>query len=159
MAKYEAKIKTKFGEIVFNFETLDELRTNLESLDVNAIAAEVSTKFGGLILKEPRLPKPGMEGIYRFTPEGKVELLRTAPSAPMAMGLLLYTYDPEPVSSEDILSSAGVKAADYVHQAAYKKYFDKTSDDKHVLTHPGRQWVESDIIPKLADKADKQSPK
>lgn len=153
MVKYEARINTAFGEIVFSFETLEELKANIDSLDVDKVSEAVKQKFGAAILKEPRPPKPGMENVYRFTPEGKVELLKTAPSAPMAMGLLLYAYDPEPVSSDEILSAAGVKAADYVYQAAYKKYFDKTIDGRFVLIHPGRQWVETEIIPKLMPKA------
>ena len=69
----------------------------------------------------------------------------------MTIGLLLYAYDPEPLSSEEMLSR-GIKAGDYVSQTAYKKYFDKTPGDKHVLTQQGRQWVETEIVPKLVPK-------
>jgi len=152
MAKYETRVKTKFGEIVFNFDSLDELKAIAGSLDVNAISDLVSKKFESVIVKEPRQAKPGLEHLYRFTPEGKVELLRTPSSAPMTIGLLLYAYDPEPVSSDEIFSSTGIIAGNFVSQITYKKYFDRTTDDRLVLTHPGRLWVETEVVTKLTPK-------
>jgi hypothetical protein len=155
MAKYEARVKTNFGEIVVNFDSTDDFEKNIESLNLDAVSNIVLKKFGSIIVKEPRKPKPGLEGLYRFTPEGKVELLKTASSAPMTIGLLLYASDPEPMSSEELLFR-GIKAGNYVSQTDYRKYFDKTPDDRHVLTQPGRQWVESEIIPKLIPQAGNQ---
>jgi len=152
MAKYEARIKTKFGKIVVNFDSIDELKSSIEALDVNAVSDIVSKKFESVIVKEPRQPKPGLECVYRFTPEGKVELLRTPPSAPMTIGLLLYAYDPEPVSSDEIFSSTGITAGNFVSQTSYKKYFDRTTDARLVLTHLGRLWVETEVVTKLPPK-------
>ena len=152
MAKYEARVKTQFGEIVVNFDSTDDLAKNIESLNLDTVSNIVLKKFGSIIVKEPRKPKPGLEGLYRFTPDGKVELLKTPSSAPMTIGLLLYASDPEPMSSEEFLFR-GITAGNYVSQTDYKKYFDKTPDDRHVLTQAGRQWVESEIISKLVPKA------
>jgi hypothetical protein len=121
----------------------------LDGLDVESVSEILSKKFGPLLGSEPRPPKPGWEHAYRFTPEGTVELLRTPPSAPMTIGVFLYAHDPQPVSSEEILSSTGVKAGDYVSQTGYKKFFDRTPDGKLILTHPGRLWVESEVASKL----------
>ena len=158
MTKFEARVRTTFGDIAFQFETLDELKIALQSLDVTSTEKEVQTKFAGVLKKEPRPAKPGLESLYRFTPEGMVELLKTAPSAPMSMGLLLYAYDGA-LSSDEIFSSCGVKAGDYVSQTTYKKFFDKTSDGKHVLTFAGRQWVENEVLPKLTKSQDETKPK
>lgn len=155
MAKYEARVKTQFGEIVVNFDSTDDLAKNIESLNLDTVSNIVLKKFGSIIVKEPRKPKPGLEGLYRFTPEGKVELLKTPSSVSMTIGFLLYAYDPEPVSSEEILSR-GIKVGSFVSQTAYKKYFDKTADDRNVLTHLGRIWVETEIIPKLIPQAGNQ---
>jgi len=152
MGKYEARVKTNFGEIVVNFDSTDDLAKNIESLNLDTVSIIVLKKFGSIIVKEPRKPKPGLEGLYRFTPDGKVELLKTPSSAPMTIGLLLYASDPEPMSSEEFLFR-GITAGNYVSQTDYKKYFDKTPDDRHVLTQAGRQWVESEIISKLVPKA------
>jgi len=151
MGKYEARVKTNFGEIVVNFDSTDDLAKNIESLNLDTVSNIVLKKFGSIIVKEPRKPKPGLEGLYRFTPDGKVELLKTPSSAPMTIGLLLYASDPEPMSSEEFLFR-GITAGNYVSQTDYKKYFDKTPDDRHVLTQAGRQWVESEIISKLVPK-------
>ena len=160
MAKYEARVKTKFGEIVIHFDSTDDLKKNIASLDLDTVSDILSKKFESIVMKEPRQPKPGRESLYRFTPEGKVELLRTPSSAPMTIGLLLYASDPEPMSSDEMLFR-GIKAGNYVSQTDYKKYFDKTPDNRHVLTHAGRQWVETEIIPKLileAGKKKKEQP-
>jgi hypothetical protein len=159
MAKYEAHVKTKFADIVINFESTDDLSKNIELLDLDAVSDIISKKFGSILMKEPRQPKPGLESLYRFTPEGKVELLKTPSSAPLTIGLLLYASDPEPMSSEEILAR-GITVGDYVSQTAYKKYFDKTTDGRHVLTHPGRIWIEKEVISKMVSKTkkEKQSP-
>jgi hypothetical protein len=148
MTKYEAIVKAKFGEIVVHFDSAVDLEKNTESLDLNAVADIVSEKFGAILSREPRQPKPGAETLYRFTPEGKVELLKTPPSAPLTLGLLLYASDPEPMSSEEILAR-GITVGNYVSQISYKQYFDKTTDGKHVLTHPGRIWIEEEVIAKM----------
>jgi hypothetical protein len=148
MTKYEARVKTRFGEIVVSSDSTDDLKKNIESLDVTAVSDAVSKKFESIIVKEPRQAKPGLESLYRFTPEGRVELLKTPSSGPMTIGLLLYASDPEPMSSDEMLSR-GIKVGNYVSQTEYRKYFDKAPDNRHVLTQSGRQWVETEIIPKL----------
>jgi hypothetical protein len=151
MAKYEARVKTTTGEIAVNFDSTDELKRHLESLDAEAVSNIISEKFGSIVAKEPRLPKPGLESLYRFTPDGKVELLKTPSSAPMTIGVLLYASDPESMSFEEFLFR-GITAGNYAWQTNYKKYFFKTPDSKLVLTQQGRQWVETDIIPQLVPK-------
>jgi len=153
MAKYEARVKTQFGEIVIGFDSTDDLKKNIDSLDVDAVSDIVSKKFEAIIRKEPRQAKPGLEGVYRFTSEGKIELFRSLQSAPMMIGLLLYAYDPEPVTSDVIFSSTGIVAYNFVSQTAYKKYFDRTKDKRLLLTHLGRIWVETEVVPKLTSKA------
>ncbi len=163
MAKYEARIKTNVGKIVIAFDSVDELKKSIDSLDIDVVSDLLDKKFGSILAKEPREAKPGWEQAYRFTPEGKVELLKTPPSAPMTIGLVLYAYDPEPTSSDLILSSTGVKAVSYISQTDYKKYFDKTADGKMILTQPGRLWVETEVRAKLgvnvATKTKKQISK
>jgi hypothetical protein len=149
MSNYETRIRTKFGEILVNFDSVEDLNKNLDALDLNAVSKTVEEKLKSVIVREPRQAKPNWHEVYRFTPQGDVELLRTPPSAPMTIGLLLYASDPDPVSSEIIFSSTGIRAGDYVSQTAYKKYFDRTPDDKLVLTHPGRLWVETEVASKV----------
>ena len=53
MAKYEAHLKTTVGEVVINFDSADDLKKNIESLDLNAVSDIISTKFGSILVKEP----------------------------------------------------------------------------------------------------------
>ena len=126
MAKYETRIKTTLGELVVHFDKIDEFRESINSLDTDALTSIVNDKLGNLIVLEPRKAKPGAEFAYRFTPRGKVELIKIPSSAPMSIGLVLYAYDPESVSAEEVFHASGAKPVSYVSQIDYRKYFDKT---------------------------------
>lgn len=149
MAKYELRTKTKFGEIVFHFDSTDEAQQNLANLDLAALEKSAAEKLGAFIVTQPRQPKQSAEFAYKFTPEGKVELNRVPSSAPTTIGLLLYAYDPDPVDPEEVFRATGVKPVAYITQTGYKKYFDKTGDGKLLLTHPGRLWVQNEVLPEL----------
>jgi hypothetical protein len=149
LPKYETRIKTTFGELIVHFDTIDQFREGLGSLDTDALSSTVNDRLGNLIVLEPRKAKPGAEFAYRFTPQGKVELVKVPSSAPMSIGLVLFAYDPEPVSAEEVFRAAGAKPVSYISQIDYRKFFDKTPEGKLLLTHPGRLWVQNEVLPKL----------
>jgi len=163
MAKYEAKVKTKFGEIVFNFDSVDELKSNIEALDVSAVSNILWKKFESVIAKEVRQPKPGCEGIYRFSPSGLVEPIQIPESKADTVALVLFAYHPEPVSTEQVSLSTGIKdvASSYLTHTSYKKFWSKTQDGKYVLGHEGIEWVLQKIVPKLkaASELEAKAPK
>ncbi len=142
-------MKTRIGELTLHFDKVEELQATIGTLEIDAVGRAIVDKLGDMIVSEPREPKLGAEFAYKFTPQGKVELNRVPSSAPTAIGLLLYAYDPEPVDSEEVFRATGVKSANYVTQIGYKKYFDKTPDGKLILTHPGRIWVQDEVLPGL----------
>ena len=149
-AKYEARIKTVFGELILHFDTIEQFRENLSSLDIEGLRSTVNEKLGNLVILEPRKAKPGAEFAYRFTSQGKVELIKIPNSAPMSIGLVLYAYDPEPVLPDEVFRASGAKPVSYISQIDYRKYFDKTPDGRLLLTHPGRLWVQNEVLTKLA---------
>jgi hypothetical protein len=61
MAKYEARVRTRFGEIVVNFDNLEELKSNLDALDASTALEIVRKKFEPFVVTETRKPKPGFE--------------------------------------------------------------------------------------------------
>lgn len=144
-------IKTKFGKIIINFDSLDELKSNIESLDINTVSDILLKKFEALIIKETRQPKPGCEEIYRFTPEGLVEILSSPESKAETVALVLFAYYPEAATVEQIALSSGIKnvASTYLPHKDYKKYWWKTEDGKYALSQEGLEWVTKKIIPKL----------
>jgi hypothetical protein len=154
MAKYEARLRTKFGEIVFNFDTLEELKSNIEALDVNMVSQILWKKFESFIPAELRKPKPGFEKLYSFTSNDLVELASIPDilSKPELVAFVLFAYHPQAASTEQISRSSGVKnaASDYLTHPNYTKFWWKTQEGTYVLGDKGLKWVSSKILPKLA---------
>jgi hypothetical protein len=151
MAKYMAVIKTKIGAIIINFDSLKELESSVESLDINAISDVLWKKFESIIVKEIRQPKPGYEDIYRFTPDGLIEILNIPESKAETVALVLFAYYPEAATIQQIALSSGIRnvASDYLSHKNYRKYWWKTEDGKYVLSQEGLEWVTKKIIPNL----------
>ena len=152
MAKYEARVKTVFGEIVVNFETLEELKSNLDALDVNTASETIREKFETVLAIEPRKQKHGLEKHYNFTSSNLVELtcIPEALSKPELIAFVLFAYHPEAASTQSVSLSSGIKnVTDYLSQTAYKKIWWKTQDGHYVLSDDGLKLVSSKILPKF----------
>jgi len=151
MTKYEARVKTDFGEIVVNFDSIEDLKTNIDSLDVGAVSDVVSKKFEAILQKEVRQPKPGFESIYRFTPSGMVEPIILPDSKAEKVAFVLFAYHPEGATSEQISLPTGIKdvASLYLAHASYKKFWTKVQEGKYGLTSEGFDWVNKKIVQKL----------
>ncbi len=161
MTKFEARLKTKFGEIVFNFDTLEELRSNIEVLDVNAVSGILWNTFESIVLTEARKSKPGFEKLYSFTARGLVELSRIPETLtkPELIAFVLFAYHPEASSTQNISISSGIKnATDYLSQTNYKKFWWKTQDGSYVLSDEGLKWVSSKILTKLTATSSEDTP-
>jgi hypothetical protein len=151
MAKYQARVKMEFGEIVVNFDTVAELKSNLEALDITSASEALREKFKGAISVE-RKPKTGCEKYYRFSPSGLVEVTSFPEtlSKPELIAFVLYAYHPEAASSQDISLSSGVREAiKYLTQTAYKKIWWKTQDGNYVLSDEGIKLVSAKVLPKF----------
>lgn len=152
MAKYEARVKTAFGEIGVNFDTLEELKSNLEALDVNTASEIMRKKFETVIVIETRKQKPGLEKHYNFTPSNLVELtyIPDALSKPELIAFVLFAYHPEAASTQSISLSSGIRnVTDYLSQTSYKKIWWKTQDGHYMLSDDGLKLVSSKILPKF----------
>jgi len=153
LPKYEVRVKTKIGEIVINFDTLEELKSNVDALDINVVTNYLS-KFESLIPTEPRKPKPGFEEIYRFTTSDLVEFINIPDTLTKSeiVALVMFAYHPEEVTSQQVVSSSGIREAvgDYLTHRDYKKYFIRR-DGTFTLSNEGLKWVTSKIVPKLKE--------
>jgi len=149
VAKYEARVKTEFGELTIHFDSIEELDDNLKSIDVYAVANSITAKLGKILVPEQRQPKPGFEDIYRFTIDGYVELLKIPTEKVDTIGVVLFAFEPSPATVEQISRSSGVtNASVYLGQPRYQKYFSRT-EDGYLLTHDGKSWVFNEVIPRL----------
>jgi hypothetical protein len=162
VAKYEASVNTKFGEIVVNFDSVEDLKASIENLDTSAVSDVVMKKFESIMKREVREPKPGFEGIYRFTPSGMAELIRIPDNKAKTVALVLYAYHPEPASIEQISLSSGIKdVIDYLTHASYRKYWSKVQEAKYVLSQEGLEWVTGKIVDEFkvnAERTESKSP-
>lgn len=150
MARYEAVLTTPFGEIRIPFETQSELEDRLKDLDIGKLSDIVSSKLGGLIPKQPLSVKPGLEAICRFRPDGVLELLLPPKTQVEAIGLALYAHDPEAVDVETIRKITGAEnPVSYLAHKSYLKYFDRTAPGKYRLSHQGKIWVSSQVLPQF----------
>lgn len=152
MAKYQARVRTAFGEIFVNFDELQELKSNLEELDLNSAVEILRKKFESVIATETRKPKHGFEAYYSFTQSNLVELtiLPETLSKPELIAFILFAYHPEATSTQSISFSSGIKnITDYLTQTAYKKMWWKTQNGEYLLSDDGLKWVSLKILPKF----------
>lgn len=153
MAKYEIRFNTRVGELSISFDTLDELKESLKVLDLKNVGEEISRNLGKLPPIQVRQPKPGLEWLYRFTPEGYVELFVKPAQKVETIAVTLFAHDPVPASPVEVALSSGVKdVMVYFRQPRYKKYFIKNTDGTISLSHEGKSWVLKNILPKLKPK-------
>jgi len=151
MPKYTIQINTKVGWLSINFDTLEELGRALKDLDLEGVDEEISKNIGKLLRIQVRQPKPGFEGVYRFTKSDLVELVWVPDNMAEAVALVMFAYHPEPASTEQIALSSGINnvASLYLTHTNYKKFWSKTKNGKYILSYEGFEWVLKKIIPKI----------
>ena len=152
MSRYEAIVKTSFGEMVVNFDGLEDLKASLEELDINTASEIVRKKFESVIEIEARKQKNGLERHYNFTRTNLVELTHIPEtlSKPELIGLILFIYHPETASAQSISFSSGIKnVTDYLTQTAYKKMWWKTQNGQYILSDDGLKWISLKVLPKI----------
>ena len=149
MPKFEYRVSTKAGLLIFHFDTLKEFQDNLAEIDVDSLIKSADAKPGGIILSEPRQPKPGFEDVYRFTSEGFVELFKVPQSKIDTIGLVLFAFDHNLASFNQIARSSGVPDPSvYLSTKQYAKYFTRTKEG-YLLNQEGKEWILRDVVPKL----------
>ncbi|MEM4466315.1 MAG: hypothetical protein QXE61_04495 [Nitrososphaerota archaeon] len=154
--RYKITLRTVFGKLIIEGESIEELeeairRIQIESIErIKELLNEKKILFSSPSLRKP---KPSLEDIYRFTHEGLVEILKVPDQKVEAIGLVLFAYDPEPATLEQITKSTGIlNAVDYLTHKRYEKYFRRVAEKTYALTYEGRIWVINEIIPKIKEK-------
>lgn len=155
MTVHKIVIKTSFGELTIEGETFEEIVEAVKQIKTEYITCiESMLKEKGILTKPQRQVKPMLEGIYRFTSSGLVELLKIPNQKVEAIGLVLFAYDPEPATLDQITKSSGVyNAADFLTKRQYEKYFKRIKERTYALTQEGKLWVVNHILPKLEEKS------
>ena len=122
----EARIRTGFGNIRITFNTNDELKEILDSLESQI--QMLQTTASKISPPPPRLPKPGYEYAYRFLASGRVELLFFPESKNQIVALALFAYAPESVPIMEIEQITLIEKVfeSVLSQSNNKKYYVKT---------------------------------
>jgi len=154
MTIYKIIIKTSFGELTVEGETLEELIEAVKQIKAEHVASiENVLKEKGVLVRPPRQIKPTLKSICRFTSSGLVELLKIPDQKVEAIALVLFAYDPEPATLDQITKSSGVyNAVDFLTKKQYEKYFKRVKEGTYALTQEGKLWVANHILPKLEEK-------
>jgi len=154
MTIYKIIIKTSFGELTVEGETLEELIEAVKQIKAEHVASiENVLKEKGVLVMPPRQIKPTLKSICRFTSSGLVELLKIPDQKVEAIALVLFAYDPEPATLDQITKSSGVyNAVDFLTKKQYEKYFKRVKEGTYALTQEGKLWVANHILPKLEEK-------
>jgi hypothetical protein len=144
----EISIKTSFGQIRFAYQSRDELETILGEIPSHIALVEQLTK--DIPQRSERSPKPGLEGIYAFTPSGHVELYRSPRILNQKVALGLFCYSPDTVSEMEIEQVTGISkvVARVIGQTNNKKYY-RSVNGTYSLTTEGIKLVTETILPKL----------
>jgi hypothetical protein len=144
----EARIKTSFGDIRISYKDEGELKGALQGLEVQV--ETISQAVAELIPPPPRLPKPGYEKAYQFSPTGKVELLIFPSILVQKTILALFAYSPDSVSAKELEDVIGIDKIEtkVLGQTNNKKYFRKT-DNAYGLTTDGLDFFMEKIKPSV----------
>lgn len=153
MYRYKIILRTFFGKLMIEGESIEELEEAIQKIQIEnmeRIKDSLSKKKVMLLPLSQRRPKPSLEDIYRFTHEGLVEILKIPDQKVEAIGLVLFAYDPEPATLEQITKSTGIQnAVDYLTHKHYGKYFRRVAEKTYALTHEGKLWIINEVIPKI----------
>lgn len=148
----QARIKCDFGELVIEYSTLQELEAKLQ--EAKEAEQLVTSKIGtSLVHHAKREPKPGYEDVYRFLPDGTVELFLFPKKNVQKVALVLFAYDQAvPVSVIEKCTNIPNVPSKVLNQMPNRKYLTRTTDGKYALSPDGVIWVTSTVIPNLRKK-------
>jgi hypothetical protein len=152
MPDYEARIRTKFGELVIHFNDRGELDKRFESAPELVQAIETKSSSFAIIQEQPL---PGLEGICTVTPEGLPRILVYPDSGSDKIRLALYASS-RALTTDEIIQVTGVE-----DPTAYRVMkFDEVieSGGKYSLASKGRSIVSAKLIPKLRKKLESAIP-
>jgi hypothetical protein len=151
MADYEARINTKFGELIVHFNDKLDLEKKLDL--ANELAQLIVSKSSTFAVAPEEKVLPGMEGIYTLTPEGLPKLIVYPDSQSDIVRLALFV-SPMALTVDEIRQVTGV------NNPKAMRIFDTDEvmalGEKWTLSAKGRANVSSTIIPSLRAKISPQ---
>jgi len=143
MSNFEARINTKFGQLVIHFDDQNDLAAKMQEAKVMVQAIE-SKSADFAIVKEVSVT--GLEGICTITPEGLPHIIVYPESDSDKVRLALFASQ-RPLSTEEITNVTGVKNATALRFMKFDEVI--RTDDKFSLSGKGRTIVATKLLPTL----------
>ncbi len=154
MKRISARIKTSFGEIVFEGESAKEIIDLLET-----VPADFVEKLSGFVSEKLTLSGAQLKGIIEQTTEGPVVVTRENLTHYEAVGLILYASEDRRNTASQItklLESSGIKSMvpARLNEMTKRGQVFKPDPNKldFKLTIQGEKWVEDEVLSKLRGK-------
>lgn len=154
MKRIQAKVKTAFGEVVFEGEDAKEIMDLLES-----VPADFVEKLSGFVSEKLTPSGAQLKGIIEQTTEGPVVVTRENLTHYEAVGLVLYGSEERRNTAAQIqrlLESSGIKSMvpARLNEMTKRGQVFKPDPNKpdFKLTIQGEKWVEDEVLSKLRGK-------
>lgn len=170
MSKFRLNIKTYYGEISIEGDSLQDFRHSLEEMGIsstlvdsiiNAAIVTIERKDATIIIPAPITPsKPEQSGIIEYLSDGTphISVSTDKLSAREVIGLLLYAKSPTAMSLNELtqLVSNNWKTTDIYNVSAnlsqMRAYVIKEGARRsysYKLSGAGKNWIETELLPKL----------
>jgi hypothetical protein len=154
MKRIEARVKTAFGEVVFEGETAKEILDLLETVPEDFVE-----KLSSFVSERLTPSGAQLKGIIEQTTEGPVIVTRENLTHYEAVGLVLYASDDRRNTAAQIqkqLESSGIKSMvpARLNEMTKRGQVFKPDPNKpdFKLTIQGEKWVEEEVLSKLRGK-------
>jgi len=142
MSDYEAKIKTKIGELTVHFTDKADLEKKLSQ--VSEFTSIIEKIVGPILIKEPEKVIPGLEDIYTIAADGSIKLLKYPKQKTDLLRLAAF-LSPTPLNRDQLKQITGAD-----NPLAYiGSDFIANPDETYSLSSDGRAEVANKIIPSL----------
>jgi hypothetical protein len=143
MSDYEARINTKFGELVIHFKDKEDLARKL--LQVQEITSTVEQSIGQMLMKEPAKVLHGFEDLYAIESDGTIKLLKYPKQKADVLRLALFVSS-VPLTFIQLKKVTGI---DNPGSCMKAKDFIENLDGTYTLSFDARAEVVNVLIPSL----------
>jgi hypothetical protein len=171
LGKIRLTIKTSFGDISIEGESIRDIRNSLLDVGFSKTSIDKTLETIKHRLEEP-VPskvmsvapsKPEAAGVIEYGTDGKPHIIVSpdALTGKEVIGLVLYAKSPNPVSMSELRSlvSDNWKSVSLPTISAYLSYMrafiikeGTRGSFTYRLSGSGRSWIENEVFPKLKSK-------
>ncbi len=151
MGRFQARIKTSFGEIVIEEDRAEDLLRTIRTLPknfVNELELIISAKTGAM--------RTTLNDIIEFTKEGPIIVTNANLTHYEAIGLILYASDGKTNAARQIsklLEYSGIRPRIFSRLNEMTKrglvYKPNPSESSWKLTAQGEKWIRETVLPKI----------